>query len=186
MFQFFGKQLKASQWSGCWGQTSTKAWSQKWLFVVAGNRARFPDIKIHGILFLTSSLCVKIKCIISKNVSPSDRDTEAVIYFSKTCTLVKWWAYLIKAGGMSLFITWSSVVWTVSFPTCNIYRPIPLSLVTARQEMFLKGTINRLKGWMSVYQFTPIPTMHACHFSWAGQSSLGSHSFYAVWYSACR
>ena len=44
--------------------------------------------------------------------------------------------YLMNAGGMSLFITWSSVVWTVSFPTCGTHKNqafVLISLAAARQ-----------------------------------------------------
>lgn len=116
-----GKQQTASQQSGSWSRTVTRIRSQKWLFVVAGNTATFPNVKwaeIFFFLFLTSSLSVRwdkvdlLLIIFSLDVSVSERETHTVLQMQ---------THLINAGGMSLFITWSSVVWTVSFPTCSTH-----------------------------------------------------------------
>lgn len=57
----------------------------------------FPDIKGIGNFFLRSSLSDEIKGLISRNVVRGEGGGHL-------------WTYLMKAGGMSRFISWSSVV----------------------------------------------------------------------------
>lgn len=101
-----------------------------------GTLPRFRNTKLHSNFFLTSSLSAQINSVISITLSlglfqsdwswgeaveeemeeEEEKKKEEVSFFFTQCFIQ---TYFINAGGMSLFITWSSVVWTVSFPTCN-------------------------------------------------------------------
>lgn len=59
-------------------------------------------------------------------------------------------AYLINAGGMSLFMIWSSVVCTVSFPTCKkwvkVFTSFTINIYNEHSKVF--GHLwNRITKW---------------------------------------
>lgn len=103
--------------------------AQKWLFVASGNAATVSEIKAIGILSLRSLLSAEIKGTISRKVA----FCEAVAGARGTQGLLR--AYLMNAGGMSRFISWSSVVWTVSFPTCNTQWQTISLLIPSRSNL---------------------------------------------------
>lgn len=87
-----------------WSPVTRARTAQKWLFVASGNAATVSEIKAIGILSLRSLLSAEIKGMISRKVAfceevAGERGTQGLLR-----------PYLMNAGGMSRFISWSSVV----------------------------------------------------------------------------
>lgn len=101
--QLFGCKPE-SRHSSVWTLVTRAHTAQKWLFVASGSTATFSEAKAIGILFLRSLLSAEIKGTISRKAA----FCKGVAGERRTQGRVR--TYLMKAGGMSRFISWSSVV----------------------------------------------------------------------------